>query len=310
MKKLIFIFSAFILSVTAFAQELYIQTYGNPKNPSLLFLHGGPGASAMDFEITAAERIANEGFFVIVYDRRGEGRSIDSMAKFTFAEAYADILAIQSKYKIKKLNLLGYSFGGMLAIQFANEYPKAVNTIILTGAPISIQKSFQNILNRSKAIYIDKNDTAGLKQIDEVLKMDKSSIYYSSSCFYMAMQNGFYSCKNPSDSATQLLALFQTHELIKKYPFRPNPYATMGYLKNENYTSLELHEKYKSILSKRIKVYGMYGMEDGLFVEEDIVKLKSELKNPGDILYVQNASHGVFIDQQNLYIHYLKQWLL
>jgi proline iminopeptidase len=43
------------------------------------------------FEATTAQPLADKGFYVIVYDRRGEGRSLDSTATFTYREAITDL---------------------------------------------------------------------------------------------------------------------------------------------------------------------------------------------------------------------------
>lgn len=54
---------------------LYISTYGDKSNSAAIFIHGGPGYDSQDFEITTAELLASKGFYVVVYDQRGQGRS-------------------------------------------------------------------------------------------------------------------------------------------------------------------------------------------------------------------------------------------
>ena len=67
------------------------------------------------FEGTTAQKLAEKGFYVIAYDRRGEGRSADPEAKFTYDEAFQDLNAIYKKYNLKKATLLAHSFGGLVA---------------------------------------------------------------------------------------------------------------------------------------------------------------------------------------------------
>lgn len=59
----------------ATAAEIYSAAYGKASDPAVIFLHGGPGYNSLDFEVTTAQKLADQGFYVIVYDRRGEGRS-------------------------------------------------------------------------------------------------------------------------------------------------------------------------------------------------------------------------------------------
>ncbi|WP_439557279.1 alpha/beta fold hydrolase, partial [Dyadobacter sp.] len=57
------------------SQHLYSRSFGSQSNHPIILLHGGPGSSSVYFEATTAQSLADRGFFVIVYDRRGEGRS-------------------------------------------------------------------------------------------------------------------------------------------------------------------------------------------------------------------------------------------
>ena len=47
----------------------------------------------------------------------------------------------------EKLNIVGLSLGGILAIDYANEYPEKVNSIIFSGTPYEIPKSIITIQN-------------------------------------------------------------------------------------------------------------------------------------------------------------------
>ncbi|MEZ0128312.1 alpha/beta fold hydrolase, partial [Flavobacterium sp. LBUM151] len=67
-------------------------------------------------------------FYVIVYDRRGEGRSADPDAKFTYQEAFQDLNFILKKYNLKKVTLIGHSFGGLVATLYTAKYPEKVNS--------------------------------------------------------------------------------------------------------------------------------------------------------------------------------------
>ena len=81
MKLFIIFFSLLILSVSIQAQDIYSKAFGNKKGIPVIFLHGGPGFNCVNFEVTTAQKLADKGFYVIVYDRRGEGRSLDDNAK-------------------------------------------------------------------------------------------------------------------------------------------------------------------------------------------------------------------------------------
>ncbi len=84
MKRIPALLLFILLSSGVNAQELYTRSFGNPASTPVIFLHGGPGYNSVPFEVTTAEKLSQNGFYVIIYDRRGEGRSKDTAARFTF----------------------------------------------------------------------------------------------------------------------------------------------------------------------------------------------------------------------------------
>lgn len=112
-----------LATMFAYGQSIYTRTFGNTTEKPIIFLHGGPGYNCVNFEATTAQQLADNGFFVIVYERRGEGRSNDPNSKFTFKETFDDLNAIYQKYSLSKATLIGHSFGGVVATFFAEANP-------------------------------------------------------------------------------------------------------------------------------------------------------------------------------------------
>lgn len=306
MKKIIPLLLLFV-SFFVNGQDLYVTTFGNAMNQPVIFLHGGPGYNAAAFEITTAQKLADNGFFVIVYDRRGEGRSAATAAAFTFKETFDDINSIYQKYGLKKSILIGHSFGGVVATLFSNDYPEKVEAIILVGAPISLQETFKTILLSSKSIYQSKRDTVNLNYIAMLESMDTKSIEYSSYCFVHAMQNGFYSPKQPSEEAKILYSKFSTDTLLQKYASKMTYEAPRGFWKNEKYTTIDLTSNLTNLIAKKIKIFGLYGKEDGLYSNQQVLELQN-LIGANHLKYFDNCSHNVFIDQQGLFLDAIKTW--
>lgn len=300
----------FLLSIsfTLSAQELYVKTFGNKKDKPMLFLHGGPGYNCATFEVTTAKKLSEKGFYVIVYDRRGEGRSTDTSAKFTFQQTFDDINSILSKQGIEKINLLGHSFGGVVATLFAEKYPEKVNSIILISAPVSLQETFRTIIKESKDIYKSKKDDENLEYIDMLEKMDTASIDYSSYCFRHAMQNGFYTPKEFSEDAQRIYFGFRSDTTITEYGMKMTEEPPTGFWKNEKYTTINLYPDIKNLVAKQIKIYGFYGKEDGLYSKEQVKELQN-LIGKSNVKYFENCSHNVFIDQQTQFLETMKSWM-
>lgn len=307
MKTLSILITLFLFTSALKSQTIYSKAFGDPKANPIIFLHGGPGYNCAGFEVTTAEKLADNGFYVIVYDRRGEGRSPDTKATYTFKETFDDINTLYKTYKIKKANIMGHSFGGMVATLYAEKYSNKVKSVILVGAPVCLQETFRTIIKTSKEIYESKNDTISLSYIRMLQKMDTTSMQYASYCFMNAMQNGFYSAKNPTDAAKKIFGILGASDLLQvaqKMTYE----APQGFSKNEKYTTLNLTANIKNLVSKKIKVVGLYGKEDGLYSNEQIMALQAII-GESNLKYFDNCSHNVYMDQQEGFINALKEWL-
>lgn len=137
--------------------------------------------------------------------------------------------------------------------------------------------------------------------------MDTVSIEYSSYCFGHAMQNGFYTPKNPSVEAKNIYSKFRTDTLLTKYASRMSYEAPQGFWKNEKYTTINLTKNLQSIQKQNIKIYGLYGKDDGLNSAQQVTDLQN-LIGSSNIKYFDNCSHSVFVDQQTEFIDAIKVW--
>ena len=160
MKKIYLILFYILTSLTINAQTntIYSKSYGQSENPAIIFIHGGPSGNSTLFEGTIAEKLAEKGFYVIIYDRRGEGRSIDTTATFTFQEAIDDFNTLYQTYNIKKANIIAHSLDGLVGTLFTQQNPEKVNSLILAGALFSQQETYYHILRTTKSIYLEQKD--------------------------------------------------------------------------------------------------------------------------------------------------------
>jgi proline iminopeptidase len=260
-------------------QTLYTAAFGNSKSKPVIFIHGGPGSSSISFEVTTARKLAGNGFYVIVYDRRGEGRSEDKDAKFTFQETLDDLDSIYTKYSLKKATLIGFSFGGIVSTLYAEKYPQKVNSLVLMSSLISLQETYASILSAAREIYLAKSDSDKVKDIAKALLWDKNSIEFRSFCFKCASENAFFSPKNPNELSKELNAKLEMDSSYVKNALYKNEKAGLGFWKNEKYTSMNISSKMNALkTNKEIKIYGMYGKDDGLFSKLKLPLISSTQK--------------------------------
>lgn len=306
MKK-IFLLSLLSLSFLVSGQTLYIKTYGNKNDKPIIFVHGGPSGNATLFEgSNTAEELSKKGFFVIAYDRRGEGRSTDPNAKFTYAEAFQDLNAIYKKYHLKKATLLAHSFGGLVATLYAEKYPQNTSALILAGALFSQQETYNHILDSVKKIYTKNNDLAKLDKVALVEKLNKNSAEYRKGCFELAGENNFFKIPHPTEESKKLYAAYDASDFFKTNIRNKN--APLLFYQNEKKNNIDTRPSLKKIKAEGIPIYAIYGKEDGVFSTEQLSSIKN-LAGKNHFALLENCSHYLFVDQQKEFLSNVKNWI-
>jgi proline iminopeptidase len=120
-------------SIPVNGTHLHAETFGNPGDPMVIMLHGGPGSDYRS--MLNAKALANDGYFIVFYDQRGSGLSQrHDKSSYSLQLMTDDLTAVISYYRkspSQKIFLLGHSWGAMLATAYINSYPTAINGAIL-----------------------------------------------------------------------------------------------------------------------------------------------------------------------------------
>jgi proline iminopeptidase len=295
-----------LLGASSYSQQLYHKWYGKASDPALVFIHGGPGYNAASFEIDMAPRLAKLGYQVMVYDQRGCGRSEGLKGEFSYAEAVEDLRALIAERHVAKAHLLGHSFGGTIAVKFAEQHAEMVASIVLISAPMDFPQCFRAIQENCRKKMEAKNDERGLKSLDALAKMDTTRLEYSGTNFMYAMGNGLYTPDKEMAEGAKVkkkLAKSSLAPWLKKSSFAP----VTGFFEKENYTTND-HLPALVEIVKTVKVCGIYGQDDGLFNEASLQDLETVIG--GNNMYLlYNASHAVFLDDPMGFIDALMEIL-
>jgi len=291
---------SFFISQILYGQEIYSKDYGEKQNPAIIFIHGGPSGNSNLFEATTAQNLADLGFYVIVYDRRGEGRSKDENAKMTFNESFDDLLKIYETYKIEKANILGHSFGGIIATLFTEKYPEKVKTLTLAGALVSQQETYNHILKNAEQKF--KNDSDKLSQISEIKNLNKNSAEYRKQCFELASEMNYFNMPNPTEESKKLREIYEESE-FSKTNFR-NRNSPIKFYQNESQNNLDNNSILKSIRKNGIPIYAIYGNEDSIFSANQLRDLQKTVAK-SNFKVLENCSHYLFVDQQAEFLNFI-----
>jgi len=153
----------------------WITIKGNDdKNPVLLFLHGGPGNSAMSY----ANKFTGElqKFFVVVnWDQRESGKtaelnSSDKPLSVDLLEndAVEMINYLRTRFSQEKIYVMGHSWGGFLVLKIAADHPELLNACLAVSPMVnqleSERLSLQWMLDKAKK----ENNQVALKELYSV----------------------------------------------------------------------------------------------------------------------------------------------
>jgi pimeloyl-ACP methyl ester carboxylesterase len=118
----------------------------------LVFIHGNFNDSRIwDYQI---DNFASD-YKVIRYDLRGYGKSDTPIASFSHCE---DLKALFDSLKIKNVTIIGSSFGGSVAVDFALQYPELLKALILVAPSINGYRYPLRITYEAmKSIYLLKS---------------------------------------------------------------------------------------------------------------------------------------------------------
>ncbi len=123
---------------------LYWCRYGTAGAPPVVVLHGGPGAHH-DYLLPQLLDLADT-YDLLFYDQRGGGQSkTDDRTPITWHTHVTDLAAVLAELEPAPPTILGYSWGGMLALLYAVEAasgrvtPAPARLALIDPAPLSRQ---------------------------------------------------------------------------------------------------------------------------------------------------------------------------
>lgn len=125
--------------------SIYYKILGEGK--PLLILHGW--GSKSDRWQTTAKLLSGRGFQVIIPDLPGFGQSDDPNGIWDFDNYSNFVNDFINSLELRKLSLLGHSFGGSIAIKYTTEHPEKIDKLYLVGAAAIREKSL-----KKKIVYI------------------------------------------------------------------------------------------------------------------------------------------------------------
>jgi proline iminopeptidase len=243
----------------------------------LVTLHGGPGGNHYVFERTIGP-VLSKNRTVIYYEQRGCGRTDKPSddTKYSIDLLIEDFKSLRKWLDVKKVDILGYSFGGELALEIAHAASTVINKIVLSGPSLinsELNKMVQ-IAGFSSVVDIQMN-----RQMEAVLKKG------------LTIDETYNKFWELADREAVDLLLFENQEIAKR---NREMWAESNLLNTglmykalqKNPVKIPLLDRLKEIQQETLIIAGVFDRNTGIPISKLIHK---ELSNSEILLFKKSA---------------------
>ncbi|HOO59658.1 MAG TPA: alpha/beta hydrolase [Candidatus Mcinerneyibacteriales bacterium] len=156
----------------------------------VIVLHGGPGFGFHYLEPHLS--FLTQKFKLIYFDQRGCGRSSEEEpGRITFDRLVDDIEILRNELKLERVNILGHSFGALLALEYAKRYPDRCGSLVLAGAAPMKSAYLPKKNDFSRLSYKEQNRYQEISKNGSFEGGDPEAVSFIFSClFKMTMAQG------------------------------------------------------------------------------------------------------------------------
>ena len=253
--------------------QMYYESHGSGE--PLVFVSGF-GADHLGW--TPILNFFAKEYRVILLCNRGSGQTDSPNGDYSVAQMANDVIALCDALAIEKAHFIGNSMGGMIVQYIAYQYPKRVNSIIVSNSVMKVESVFHiYVLAQLELI---KNNAAP----DSLVKALCAWIF----SYHFLSQEG---------------CLEQLIELQKRNPY---PFTTRGYEGQLSALSnFDSREWAKDIV---VPVLVVTSDQDIIFLSEKSKQLHVEIKN-SDYYCFKNNAHLPHIENPREYFEILNCFL-
>ena len=272
--------------------KVWTKRFGNNPKMKLLLLSGGPGISHEYFECMESFLPA-EGIEIIYYDQIGTGLSDNpnDTAMWDLPRYVEEVEQVRKALNLNKDNfyVLGHSWGGILAMQYALKYQNNLKGLIISNMMASCPKygEYSKVLEKQ----INPEVLKAIKEIEA--KKD-----YSNPKYMELLMNNFYNqhilrqpVANWPEPVTRSMARLNQSLYITMQG--PSELGISGKL-----TNWDVSKELKNIATPTLVI----GAKHDTMNPEYMKWMSTQLKN-GTYLYCANGSHMSLYDDQQTYMN-------
>ncbi len=157
----------------------------NPKAPVLLFLHGGPGsANLAKLRLQTPE--LEQHFVVVNWDQPGAGKSAPpgfDYRQLSIEQMVSDshelVTSLEARFGVKKIYLLGFSWGTILGLSLVARYPQDFLAYIAVSQEVEPAEAERISLEFTRQQAQQAGNLAAISELSAIDPAYSSADWYS-----------------------------------------------------------------------------------------------------------------------------------
>ncbi|MGB0834788.1 MAG: alpha/beta fold hydrolase [Psychrobium sp.] len=164
--------------------NLYFESEG--RGTPVVIINGGPGAGHSVF-LGWFEFLTKQHYQVVYFDETGRGRATREVANKPLSPQMGvnDLESLRQHLKAEKIIIIAHSYGGIQGMQYALQYPKHVEKLIMVNASYDAQSQQMNIDNVKRVTQHQYP-----QRWQQVLKLRQQGIKSSDERYYDLLSTG------------------------------------------------------------------------------------------------------------------------
>jgi proline iminopeptidase len=246
--------------------DLAYETYGAAGSAMpVIVANGGPGLSHVYMLQNDVWPRLSHNRQIVFYDQRGTGKSkrVSADAPFGMDAQVADMEAVRAKFGFQKFDLVGDSYGGLLAMAYAAAHPEHVEKLILSDSAAPALKDIVRVLpdvfpDVLEQIAAREKNSSGSEAADQRMRDHFLMLFYSETNrdAYLAGAKDLESAPQVSSAVQKAIRTLDLTPELPKFKF-PTMVITGRY--DMNVTPVTAWKIYKAIPGAKFVVFEKSG---------------------------------------------------
>jgi proline iminopeptidase len=280
--------------------NVWTKRFGSNPRIKVLLLNGGPGATHEYFECMESF-LPQDGIEFIYYDQLGCGNSDNpkDTAMWSLPRYVEEVEQVRQALKLDKDNfyLLGHSWGGILAAEYAFKYQQHLKGLVISNMMMSVPEYGQ---------YADNVLAKQLKPevLAEIRQIEARQDFQNPRYMELLMPNFYveHICRIPLDQWPEPVtrSFSKTNQSLYVTMQGPSEFGVAGKLLHWN--------RVPDLPRLSVPVLSIGGTHDTM--DPAHMRMVAQKVQHGTALICPRGSHLSMYDDQQTYMNGLRKWIL